>query len=241
MNNEYYKKTIDYYNRIGNLCGVYSKYPFLIEGFKFYKDIDRHFNEIIKLAKISNGMNVLEAGCGFGGVLKNLQRLSPHNNYTGITIVEKHIIKKQFKNIFLMNYDKTKFKDSTFDRILFIESFSHSYNKLKTLKEMHRILKKDGIVFILDLSITNNDYRGFFNLNNRKKYKDHINFFGDKPVCSDFIEKVAKRGDFNIVSFKENVFNDCDIEDSFLNKFVEKIILIKKLSTFYNYYILKKL
>lgn len=237
----YYKKTLDYYNKIGNLCGVYSQYPFLIEGFKFEKKLERHFNKIIDLAEIDENLDILEAGCGYGGVLKNLSKLKPNNNYTGITLVPKHLERKQFNNIKVMNYDNTEFIDSSFNRILFIESFSHSFNKFKTLKEAYRLLAPNGIVFILDLSISDSDFLKIRdNIFSRKLYKEHINFFGDKPTNAKYVLHVAKKAGLSLIQFKENLNNKCNIQDNLLNKLLEKIILTPKLNTFYNYYVFKK-
>jgi len=240
--NNYYEKTKKYYNKIGNLCGVYSNYPFLIEGFKFNTNLTKHFEEIINIAGINDNQNILEAGCGFGGALKNLSLLCPKNEYIGITLVESHLLKKQYNNIRVENFDKTSFADLSFDRILFIESFSHSFNKYNTFKEVYRLLKPGGICFILDLSVTNEFYKECgINKQARAKYKGHINFFGDKPICYNYMRKLIHKSGFTFITGKERAHNVCSIKDTLLNKAIERIILTKKLDTFYNWYLFKKI
>jgi len=240
--NSYYNKTKNYYNKIGNLYGVYTNYPFLIEGFKFNTDLPSHFKEIINIAEITEDHNILEAGCGFGGVLKNLSLLRPRNKYTVITFTENNILKKQYSNIKLENFDCTSFNSASFDRVLFIESFSHSFNKITTLKEVYRLLKPGGLCFILDLSVTNKFYSECgINKLARKKYRDHLNFYGNKPVCYNYMKKVILRSGFTFISGKEKLYNAFSIKKTLLNKAIEKIIITKKIDTFYNWYLFKKI
>lgn len=239
--NSYYQKTKNYYNKIGNLCGVYSNYSLLIEGFKFDNNLTAHFETIATLAQIYENQNILEAGCGYGGVLKHLSQIRPKNNYTGITLIENHLLKKQFNNIRVENYDSTSCSDDSLDRVLFLESFSHSYNKNTTLKEVYRILKPGGMCFILDLSVTNTFYKNAgINLTLRENYKKHINFFGDKPVSFNYMKKAIKRANFRFITGVECAVNTCVIKDTLLNRSIEKIILTKQLDTFYNWYLFIK-
>jgi ubiquinone/menaquinone biosynthesis C-methylase UbiE len=241
MSEDYYNKTKAYYNRIGNLCGVYSNYPFLIEGFKFNSDLTVHFNKIIEIAEISSGLNILEAGCGYGEVLKNLSKLKPDNSFTGITLVESHLHKKRFDNIFVENFDNMSFNSNSFDRVLCIESFSHSYNKYKTFLEIKRVLKPHGLCFILDLSVTTDFIKScIFNIEKRKNYIAHINFFGDKPIDFKSMIKKAQKAGLKFLQGNEKAENKCVIKNKILNNAIEPIILTKKLSTFYNYYLFSK-
>jgi ubiquinone/menaquinone biosynthesis C-methylase UbiE len=174
--------------------------------------------------------------------IKNLSLIRPKNIYTGLTLVESHLLKKQYDNIYVENFDKTSFVNLSFDRILFIESFSHSFNKYNTLKEVNRLLKPNGLCFILDLSVTNEFFREC-GVNNqaRQKYKEHINFFGDKPICYDYMKKIILKSGFKFIKGAENLHNICSIKNTLLNNAIEKIILTKKLNTFYNWYLFKKI
>jgi len=218
MSVDYYNKTKSYYNKIGNLCGIYSNYPFLIEGFKFNSDLAAHFNKIIELANITSNLNILEAGCGFGEVLKNLSNMRPQNIYTGVTLVESHLRKKRFNNIFVENFDNLSFKSNSFDRVLCIESLSHSY-----------------------LSVTSDFLKScIVNIKSRKNYRAHINFFGDKPVDYKSMISKAQKAGLKFLKGEEQINNKCVIENKILNSAIEPIILIKKLNTFYNYYLFSK-
>lgn len=242
----YFNLIYKYYKSGSLLWGLYTGYPFLIEGFKFNTNLITHFQTIINLCKIDKNLNILEAGCGYGEVLRNLSLLKPYNRFVGITLSKDHIAKKRFNNVFVQNFDNTEFECNSFDRILFIESFSHSFNKLQTLKEVHRLLKPGGMCFILDLAVSNSYYfKCGTSAFHKKKYKDHIGFFGDKPVCFNYMIKLFNKLNFELIEGRENLPNSCIITNTpckipLLKKIAEKVVLIDKLETFYNYYLILK-
>jgi ubiquinone/menaquinone biosynthesis C-methylase UbiE len=230
---DYYKKTYNYYERVKNLWGDATKHPFLIEGFKFSINKNKHLLQIANLADISPGLSVLDCGCGFGELINFLDKKYP-GTYTGITLNEYHVKNKQHNNIIKRNFENLSFiKTKSVDRVLFIESFSHAFNKVKVLKEVRRILKNDGKVFILDLSIANQDYLNL--VRDRPKYNEHISFYGDRPVCSKYIMALIKNLNFKLIDYKENLNNSV-----FIDKKVESKIILHTINTFYNYYIFSK-
>jgi len=231
--NDYYKKTYNYYENVKNLWGVATEQPYLIEGFKFFKDRNKHLQKIAQLADIKPGLTVLDCGCGFGTLIKFLDLNYP-GTYIGITLNDYHIKNKQHHNNYKRNFENLSIiKTKSIDRVLFIESFSHAFNKGKVLKEIRRVLKKDGKVLILDLSISNQDYINL--IKDKLKYNEHIEFYGDKPVCSKYIITLLKSFNFKLLDYKENLENKVIID-----KTIESKIILHTINTFYNYYIFSK-
>jgi cyclopropane fatty-acyl-phospholipid synthase-like methyltransferase len=233
---QYYRNTLNYYESVKNTWGTATNHPYLIEGFKFSLNAVEHVKIIAELADIKQGQYVLDCGCGFGGVLSIMNSLIPAH-YTGITLNKYHIENKQFDNLLLANYEDMSFigKESI-DRIMFIESFSHAYNKINVLKEIHGLLKPGGKVFILDLSITNSDYRSLLTNNlYKRQYREHIRYYGDKPVSSEYVNYIATKCNFSVLDLREKLTNSVQIDQS-----LEDIIILHTINTHYNYYILQK-
>ncbi len=92
---------------------------------------------------------ILDIGCGSGGYLRNL-RNSGHKNIYGVEISEPaaKAANDDGLNVFNGVVNKAGFQDSFFDFIRLNHSFEHLVNPGETLKEIHRILKPDGDIFI---------------------------------------------------------------------------------------------
>lgn len=227
--NQYYKTTSHYW-------GIYSNTPNSLNGFRFAENFDSHIVKIARLAQIDNKQKILECGCGFGKNLYELNKIYNNSNFIGVSISPNHIEEKIYNNVYLQDYSSTNFKNFEFDRVLFIESFSHSYNKQKTLSEAYRILKHGGILFILDLSVSNEYFAKLIsNKDERKNYYKHINFYSDKPISSNTLIKKATKNNFTLLEYKENLTNYI-----INNTIVEKLIITKSIPTYYNYYVFKK-
>jgi ubiquinone/menaquinone biosynthesis C-methylase UbiE len=109
--------------------------------------------DLLKFLGLLKGKKVLDFGCGNGRDLDFLSRYSL--DLTGIDYSDKMlaISRNRVKSakIIKMNFlGKIKFPDSKFDGICASASLLHVPKKSigKILKELHRILKKDGILYI---------------------------------------------------------------------------------------------
>lgn len=98
---------------------------------------------------------ILDLGCGIGLSLHILAQVFP--NITGCDIDEKallacdKILKEVGVNgINLKKYDgrKLPFPNNTFDAVLSIEVIEHVKNANLMLKEIQRVLKKDGVLIV---------------------------------------------------------------------------------------------
>lgn len=125
---------------------------------------DEMFDYYIDVMGIKQQQFVLDAGCGVGGPILALNKKIAAN-FTGITISPYQI---ELANKF---YSESKnslkggtvtfkegdfhnlssmFPEESFDHAIFLESFGHSNNPQKLMKEVYTVLKKGGQLYIKD-------------------------------------------------------------------------------------------
>ena len=110
--------------------------------------------DIFKRIKITKG-NVLDIACGYGALVCQMNYFKPDLEFTGIDNSKSMIDLGQenysnFKFI-KMNANKLNFPDETFDLIICKDSFHHFTNSIEVLKEIYRVLKKKGFIYLTDL------------------------------------------------------------------------------------------
>lgn len=109
-----------------------------------YKD-----NLIINLVK--NRENIVDIGCGEGILLEQLIKKFPKKEIFGIdgekeniAICKKYNLDVRFGSVY-----KLPLEDSSIDCIIFMEVIEHLDRPDQAIREISRVLKKDGIVIIL--------------------------------------------------------------------------------------------
>ncbi|MFH1307228.1 MAG: class I SAM-dependent methyltransferase [archaeon] len=140
-------------------------------------------NDIYFSTSFSKGA-VLDVGCGSAGLLKEFQSSNPELELVGIdgskTLIDnahKFIASKKIK-LFYSDAGKLKFKDSSFDLVVCQDTFHHFRNPVKVLKEMYRVVKKGGFIYMTDLR--RDVEKGFIEQairNISKKSIDHTRFY----------------------------------------------------------------
>ena len=134
---------------------ISKRYDLINKLLSFYQD-KRWRKKAIKLANINESHTVLDLTTGTGELIKSvLKKVTP-----------KYIIGADF-SIDMLNIAKEKineedfvaadaqhlpFKNELFDRILISFGFRNIMDKDLALKELHRVLKKDGRLIILELT-----------------------------------------------------------------------------------------
>lgn len=123
------------------------------ESFDIYvliaKDLLKSFN--IKKGK------VLDVGCGYGGLIKQLAFFRKNLAFVGIDISKsmlklgREYLRKVKAKLLFMFAEKLSFKNEEFDLVLCKDTFHHFQNAVKVLKEMYRVTKKGGHIYITDL------------------------------------------------------------------------------------------
>lgn len=116
-------------------------------------------SQIAASAGISNGMSMLDVGCGFGGTIAWLNA-----NYSGCHLVGIDIHPQQLErarsNINFSpqnqvtlkqgNAAELPFADASFDRILSVESAYHFPNREAFMAQAFRVLKPGGLLVMSD-------------------------------------------------------------------------------------------
>lgn len=95
----------------------------------------------------TNKLQILDVGCGTG---KNLEELLSFGKVYGIDSSSDAIRfckKRILTNIYLRHSHQTKFKNNYFDIVLLLDVLEH-VDENPTLKEIHRILKPNGILIL---------------------------------------------------------------------------------------------
>lgn len=125
-------------------------------------------------------MNILDLGCGYGRTLSELHK-NGFKNLTGVDYSEQMIkrglrLHPNFKLI-KNNGDDLPFLDNSFDAVLLIGVLTSNVQTEKQkelLLEISRVLKDNGLIYISDF-LLNNDER---NLQRYQKFKDKYEIYG---------------------------------------------------------------
>ncbi|MCM8785603.1 MAG: class I SAM-dependent methyltransferase [Candidatus Omnitrophica bacterium] len=124
---------------------------------KLFIAIHKDIPKIVKIFKKKNVKRILDLGCGTG---RHLIYLAKHNfdmygidiSEYGIKITDKCLKEKNLKACLKVGdiYKKLPYKDNFFDAIISIKTIHHGKieNIRKLIKEMERILKPHGLIFI---------------------------------------------------------------------------------------------
>lgn len=113
---------------------------------KFYK-------LLLNQVELNHGVKVLDVGCGTGTILKRMSDITDISGY-GIDVEEKMINEAVTKcpemNIFVSSCVKTPFENDKFDIITVCMAYHHFDDKKGFVKEMARIIKPNGCLYITD-------------------------------------------------------------------------------------------
>ena len=112
--------------------------------------------------RISQGIKVLDAGCGSGRVINRLAELYPRSRFIGIDFSAEAIGKaqaeagqKHLRNVEFLTRDLSNFDDTSepeaFDFITTFDAIHDQARPLNVLKGIYRSLKPDGIYLMQDI------------------------------------------------------------------------------------------
>jgi len=194
--NEYYNKSTDAWIEIHGSNRI--------EGFSFFKNVEAHDLVLSSYFNFKEGEKILDAGCGVGNPSINFAKNNPYSNFYLVNINEYQLskIKDIPENVYLFKCDFNNliFPSNYFDKVYFLESFSHSLKKTKTIKEIYRVLKPNGKIFLLD----------FCRKQNIKLSKLHIHrkVYAHFPVFSKLLRKMFINRKFKENFFVENMQNN---------------------------------
>jgi len=130
-------------------------------------------------------ISILDIGCGTGKALEIMKNKFPNARIYGIDLSKKMLAKAKTllgKNVQLKeaSADKLPFNANKFDYILCTSAFHHFPKQLNALKEMKRVLRKDGLLLLADENfflfnkIIKNIEPGHVKMNSKKEMKQLI-------------------------------------------------------------------
>jgi ubiquinone/menaquinone biosynthesis C-methylase UbiE len=165
---------------------------------------------------VSPGKSILDVGCGYGRTLSELYN-HRFKDLTGVDF-SHGMINRGLKlhpqlNLLKNDGDKLPFSDDKFDAVLLIAVLTCTANPQKQdnlIAEISRVLKKDGILYINDYLI-NDDQR---NVERYQKYREKYGTYGvfELPEGAvlrhhtpEYILNLTK--DYKELIFKKTIYN----------------------------------
>jgi demethylmenaquinone methyltransferase/2-methoxy-6-polyprenyl-1,4-benzoquinol methylase len=121
------------------------------------EDLERLSNLVDHL-EISEGMEILDLGCGTGILFDLLRRrVGPDGSITGVDFSFQMARRAHrnfpFENVNVVDADVTRlpFRDDAFDMAISFASFDAFSDQTRVLKELHRVLKGGSMFCIIHL------------------------------------------------------------------------------------------
>jgi len=104
---------------------------------------------ILSKFKFKRGGRLLDIGCGPGFFLDEAKRCGWSAEGLDLSLWAKKYCKEHFNiDVFQGTLEEVKFPDRSFDVIVMMDVIEHLEDPKSTLKELRRILKNDGIIYI---------------------------------------------------------------------------------------------
>ena len=124
------------------------------------KDLDSSeyfmLDKSVKRAQLSDNMDILELGCGWGSLTFFMAKKYPNSNITAVSnsndqrkFIENKCSREGLANVQVITCDMNDFDiDKKFDRVISIEMFEHMRNYKVLLNKISKFLKDRGKLFV---------------------------------------------------------------------------------------------
>ncbi len=125
----------------------------------FFRDLFIPREKVLKEAGIKSGYRVLDYGCGPGSYIIPLaEQVGKEGSVYALDIhpmaiakVRRRVSKRNLENVQTIRSDCfTGLEDSTVDMVLLYDTYHGLERPVDVLKELHRVLKPDGILSFND-------------------------------------------------------------------------------------------
>lgn len=126
----------------------------ILQWLVFNKSHNMLFREMAPFLK--EGFRVLDIGCGTGKFVQRLYNLDKGLNIHGVDISKDMINEARLKfmdeniEFKIGDVEELPYESDTFDIITCSHSFHHYPNQKRAVSEMHRVLKDEGRLMIID-------------------------------------------------------------------------------------------
>ena len=148
---------------------------------------NQRLNQIVKMISCQNE-KILDAGCGEGHLIQKLYLKNEKNSYYGIDIAKIALqeAKKRcpYAKLYKMNLSKINFQNESFDTIICTEVLEHIYEYKNVIKELKRVLKRNGDFIISFPNEILWTISRFFLRKKPIKVPDHVNHFMPNNIKS---------------------------------------------------------
>ena len=119
-----------------------------------------------KRAEITDGMNILDIGCGWGSLSLFLAQKYPKSEITGVSnsssqkiFIDSVASERNISNLNIITRDINDFRtEEKYDRILSIEMFEHTKNTKKLMNLINDWLNPNGLFFMHVFAHKENPY-----------------------------------------------------------------------------------
>ena len=164
----------------------------------------QHLQKILSFISVKDGMKILDLGSGSGYLSFPIAQENPGCKVIGLDIVENALnanrTKAQslgIKNLSFVSYDGMDFpfEPSTFDLVVTRYSLHHFPDINHSIKEVARVLKEGGRLFISDPCPNECDKDRFVDDYMRLKKDGHIKFYTKdewKSICKQYGLSLSK-------------------------------------------------
>jgi SAM-dependent methyltransferase len=163
------------------------------------------YEKVISLLENLKTQKILDAPTGVG-VLAEMLRKKGHN-VIGLDI-EKNKYRPKDKKIVIADLTHSiPLKDQTFDAVVFVEGIEHLSDPLRVIREIHRVLKKNGYFILTTPNAVNLRSRTKFFIRGELFWFDEIaiNRFGHiSPQFPFLLEHSISEAGFRILKITGN-------------------------------------
>lgn len=145
----------------------------------------------VKRARLENGQDILDLGCGWGSLSLYLAERFPASRVLGVSnsatqrvFILERAAAKGLQNLQILTNDMNQFDtDWRFDRILSIEMFEHMRNYEKLFERVGSWLKPDGLLFVHVFA--HRDFAYFFDAAGTQSWMARYFFTGGQMPSED--------------------------------------------------------
>jgi len=113
-----------------------------------YGHSERFSGSVLKLLRAQSGQSLLDIGCGKGLFLEVVKRYKLHSHGIDVSIVALKTSRSKGLSVVLADAEHLPFGDNSFSLVTCIGSLEHVPNPHNAVKEMARVLDRDGKAFI---------------------------------------------------------------------------------------------
>jgi tRNA (cmo5U34)-methyltransferase len=174
---------------------------------------DRYYVETAKLIPKTNGIKLLDLGCGTGLELDEIFKINPTVQVTGIDlskdmlkkIKEKHRDKLNQINLIGQSYFDYEMGEDVFDVALSVQTLHHLPHEEKEslYKKIFKSLKKDGFYIETDYMAPTQEYEDFY-FNEKERIYSEMKvseglYHYDTPCTVENQTKILSKAGFKYV------------------------------------------